>query len=96
VGLRAGLDDVEKRKFLTLPGLELVQPVVSRYTDSLYCTDKIPKYRNYWIVVHAVSMNILDCIFPKEHLVLVFTRILISTLVSYGEFVSVRRAIVRS
>jgi hypothetical protein len=34
---RAGLDDVEKRKFLTLPGLELdtsvVQPVASRHTD---------------------------------------------------------------
>jgi hypothetical protein len=34
---RPGLDDVEKRKFLTLPGLELdssvVQPVVSRYID---------------------------------------------------------------
>jgi hypothetical protein len=33
---RAGLDDVEKRKFLTLPGLKLdpsvVQPVVCRYT----------------------------------------------------------------
>jgi hypothetical protein len=37
VGPRDGLDDVEKRKFLTLPGLELdpsvVQPVASRYTD---------------------------------------------------------------
>jgi hypothetical protein len=37
VGPRAGLDDVEERKFLTLPGLELrsllVQPVASRYTD---------------------------------------------------------------
>jgi hypothetical protein len=38
MGPRAGLDDVENRKFLTLPGLELsdpsvVQPVVSRYTD---------------------------------------------------------------
>jgi hypothetical protein len=40
MGRRAGLDDVEKRKFLTLPGLELrpppppvVQPVASRYTD---------------------------------------------------------------
>jgi hypothetical protein len=37
VGFRAGLDDVEKRKFLTLPGLELrpsvVQPVASHYTD---------------------------------------------------------------
>jgi hypothetical protein len=37
VGPRAGLDDVEKRRFLSLPGLELrpsvVQPVASRYTD---------------------------------------------------------------
>jgi hypothetical protein len=32
VDLRAGLDDLEKRKFLTLPGLEL-QPVASCYTD---------------------------------------------------------------
>jgi hypothetical protein len=33
---RASLDDWEKIKFLTLPGLELpslVQPVASRYTD---------------------------------------------------------------
>jgi hypothetical protein len=34
---RAGLDDVEKRKLLTLPGLELdpsiVELVASRYTD---------------------------------------------------------------
>jgi hypothetical protein len=34
---RAGVDDIEKRKFLTLPGLKLrpsvVQPVPSRYTD---------------------------------------------------------------
>jgi hypothetical protein len=37
VGPRAGLDDVEKKKFLSLPGLEIrplvVQPVASRYTD---------------------------------------------------------------
>jgi hypothetical protein len=35
VGPRAGLDDVEKRKFLTLPGQDrsVVQPVASRYTD---------------------------------------------------------------
>jgi hypothetical protein len=37
VGPRAGLDDVEKKKFLALPGLEphpsVVQPVTSRYTD---------------------------------------------------------------
>jgi hypothetical protein len=34
---RAGLDDVEKRKFLTLPGIEIRPPglaaVASRYTD---------------------------------------------------------------
>jgi hypothetical protein len=39
MGSKAGLDDVEKRKFLTLPGLELrpsvVQPVASRYTPEL-------------------------------------------------------------
>jgi hypothetical protein len=38
VGPRVGLDDVEKRKFLTLPGFKLhlsvVHPVASRYTDS--------------------------------------------------------------
>jgi hypothetical protein len=37
VDLRDGLDDVEKRTFLTLPGLELyasvVQPVANRCTD---------------------------------------------------------------
>jgi hypothetical protein len=37
VGPRAGLDDMDKRKFLTLPRLELrplvVQPVARRYTD---------------------------------------------------------------
>jgi hypothetical protein len=43
---RAGVDNLEKRKFLTLPGLELdpsvVQPVASRYTD---CT--IPAREHY-------------------------------------------------
>jgi hypothetical protein len=43
---RAGLDDVEKRKFFALPGLEkcdpsVVQPVASRYTD-----DAIPERRH--------------------------------------------------
>jgi hypothetical protein len=37
VGPRAGLDDVEKRKFLTIPGLELwppvIQPIASCYTS---------------------------------------------------------------
>jgi hypothetical protein len=32
VGPRASLKDVEKRKFMTLPGLDL-QPLASRYTD---------------------------------------------------------------
>jgi hypothetical protein len=37
VDTKAGLDEVEKRKFFTLPGLELrtsvAQSVASRYTD---------------------------------------------------------------
>jgi hypothetical protein len=37
VGPRTGLDDVEKGKILSLPGLELltsvVQPLATRYTD---------------------------------------------------------------
>jgi hypothetical protein len=64
VGPRASLDDVEERKFLALSELSdpsVDQPVASRYTD---WTDKILNYRNYWIVVHTVSMTILDCTFP--------------------------------
>jgi hypothetical protein len=47
VGPKDGLDDVEKRKFLNPPGLELrllvVQPIGSRYTGSpgLVSTTKI-------------------------------------------------------
>jgi hypothetical protein len=37
VDSRGGLDEVEKKQFLTLPGLELrplgLQPVANRYTD---------------------------------------------------------------
>jgi hypothetical protein len=37
MGSRAGLDEVENRKFLILPGLKfpplIVEPVASRYTD---------------------------------------------------------------
>jgi hypothetical protein len=38
VGLRDGLEAVEKRKFLNLPEIKLrsLQPVSSRYPDSLY------------------------------------------------------------
>jgi hypothetical protein len=35
---RAGLDDVEKKQFLTLPGLEL-QPVAIRYTYYVILTE---------------------------------------------------------
>jgi hypothetical protein len=44
----ACLDEMEERKFFTLPGLELAQPVASRYTDyaiaaplNFTCTDTI-------------------------------------------------------
>jgi hypothetical protein len=36
MGLRAGLDDVEKRKFLTLPGLEHQPPGHPTHSQSLY------------------------------------------------------------
>jgi hypothetical protein len=45
-GPRASLDDVEKRKLLTLPGLELqpfvIQPIASCYIDS---TILAPSYK---------------------------------------------------
>jgi hypothetical protein len=44
VGPRAGLDDVEKRKFLTLLGLKLnpsvIQPIAKHYTD---CAILVPR-----------------------------------------------------
>jgi hypothetical protein len=45
VGLRAGLDDVEKRKFLTLPGLELRPLRCPARSQSLYglsCPGSLP------------------------------------------------------
>jgi hypothetical protein len=50
VGPRAGLYGVEKRKFLTLPGLELRPPVASRYTD---CAIPVP-------CVRIICKNIRD------------------------------------
>jgi hypothetical protein len=49
VAPRTGLDAVEKRKFLPLPGLEpsVAQPVASRYTD---CA--IPALVRKLILVH--------------------------------------------
>jgi hypothetical protein len=62
VGPRAGLDDVEKRKFLTLPGLELrllvFQPVVSRYAD---CAIPAPLYNNKILLKHISLSNIFTC-----------------------------------
>jgi hypothetical protein len=52
VDQRAGLDDVEKRIFLTLPGLELqsvVQPVASHYTD----------YALLYVILFTYSTKIL-------------------------------------
>jgi hypothetical protein len=61
VGPRALLDDVEKRKFLTLPGLELFdfsvfQPVASHYTDCTIVAQKIP------VLIAILKM------FPNSHL----------------------------
>jgi hypothetical protein len=51
VGPRVGLDDVKKRKFLTIPGFEprrLVQPVASRYID---CAIPAPSITEEYIKV---------------------------------------------
>jgi hypothetical protein len=56
VGPRAGLDDVKKRKFLTLPGIRTPTPrssVASRYTDyAIPVPDKYDeelKFRRKWL-----------------------------------------------
>jgi hypothetical protein len=50
VGPGAGLDDVEKRKFLTLLGLQLdpsvIQPIASRYTDYTIMAPHISSWYN--------------------------------------------------
>jgi hypothetical protein len=43
VGLRTGPDDVEKRKILPLPGLELRPLVASRYTDCAIPASNYPQ-----------------------------------------------------
>jgi hypothetical protein len=45
VSLRADLDGVEKRKFFTLPGLSIVQPVASCYADC--AIQAIPEDRTF-------------------------------------------------
>jgi hypothetical protein len=55
VGPKVSLDDVEKVKFLTLPGLErVVQPIGSRYTD---CAIPPPSH----ILSYIVKINWLQC-----------------------------------
>jgi hypothetical protein len=53
VDLRAGLDDVEKRKFLTQLGLEL-QPVASRCTDN-------PTFQLLWVKLMEAFAKLRPC-----------------------------------
>jgi hypothetical protein len=57
VGPRAGLDDVEKRRDLTLPGLEL-QPVASRYTDYVTRTPYLFTYP--WKIILMSAMSVIS------------------------------------
>jgi hypothetical protein len=66
--LRAGLDDLEKRKFLTLPGLEL-RPlgrpaVASRYTD--YAIPAPIRVRTVYIMCKITNELTARCHFVQE------------------------------
>jgi hypothetical protein len=60
VDTRSGLDDVEKRKFLTLPGLELLpsvfQPVARLYTD--YAIPALSSWCNAWLNTVTIYLSI--------------------------------------
>jgi hypothetical protein len=62
VGPRAGLGDLENRKFLTLPGLELqpsvVQPIASRYTD---CAIPAPIRKKKYSSSLSLRMDCATC-----------------------------------
>jgi hypothetical protein len=63
---RSGLDDVDKRKFLTVPGLE-IQPVASRYTD--YVVPALMSHStryNYFVVV--VTLKKGECLLLRMQL----------------------------
>jgi hypothetical protein len=68
---RAGLDDVEKRKFLPLPGL--VQPVASRYTDYAIPAPLLrftPQLNLFWFSLFQASSDYCKGIragFLREH-----------------------------
>jgi hypothetical protein len=55
---RAGLDDMEKTKFLSSPGLELrhsvAQPAASRYTDYAIPAQRFSVLGVIWIAVFKV------------------------------------------
>jgi Rad3-related DNA helicase len=65
---RAGLDEVEKRKFLTLPGLELNtsvdQPVASRSTDYAVPARRSEKYLQNISDKRETRIFIPDNFFP--------------------------------
>jgi hypothetical protein len=56
---RASLDDVEKRKFLTLPGLELRPLCRPAHSQSLYRT----RYPGSYIIVIRKVISLLDTVF---------------------------------
>jgi hypothetical protein len=57
VGPRAGLDDVEKRKFLTLPGFELRSLCCSARSQSLYRL-RYPGSLRYLIYYGKANLNV--------------------------------------
>jgi hypothetical protein len=58
VGPRAGLDDVEKKKFLTLPGLEIRPLSRTIRSQSLYRL-RYPGFRNVWRGVQTMKFLIM-------------------------------------
>jgi hypothetical protein len=65
MGPTAGLDDVEKRKFLTLPGLELPPSGRPASRQSLYRL----RYSGS-LAVRTIFANLIECFFKKLKLVL--------------------------
>jgi hypothetical protein len=65
---RTGLDDVERRKILPLPGLE-IQPVASPYTA---CAIPAPKFNIIYTYTHTndakqiVLMLLLHCLLSPQ------------------------------
>jgi hypothetical protein len=57
VNPRASLDDMEKRKLLTLPGLKL-QPVASHYTDYAIPAPQNPSYLHIYILTLSMTTEV--------------------------------------